>query len=90
MAVTQLEYARQGLVTPEMEFIAIRENLGRADLGDQVQDGESFGAEIPKYVTPEFVRDEVAAGRAIINHTDAIKFDIFRPIFDFEGVVLLL
>ncbi len=65
-AVTQLEYARRGIVTPEMEFIAIRENLGRAR-GEAVRgDGESFGAEIPDHVTPEFVRDEVARGRAII------------------------
>ena len=82
MAVTQLEYARQGIVTPEMEFIAIRENLGRADIEDQVQDGESFGAEIPKFVTPEFVRDEVAAGRAIIpsniNHPESEPMIIGR------------
>ncbi|HUC62123.1 MAG TPA: phosphomethylpyrimidine synthase ThiC [Alphaproteobacteria bacterium] len=67
VAVTQLDYARRGIVTPEMEFIAIRENQGRAALKDKlVRDGEDFGAEIPDYVTPEFVRDEVARGRAII------------------------
>ena len=66
-AVTQLAYARAGIVTPEMEFVAIRENLGRARAREaQVRDGESFGAAIPDYVTPEFVRDEVARGRAII------------------------
>jgi phosphomethylpyrimidine synthase len=61
--VTQLDYARAGIVTAEMEYVAIRENLGRAALA---RDGESFGAEIPDEVTPEFVRDEVARGRAII------------------------
>jgi len=66
-AVTQIAYARAGIITPEMEYIAIRENLGREQLKEQqTQDGESFGAEIPDYVTPEFVRDEVARGRAII------------------------
>ncbi|MGO4835377.1 phosphomethylpyrimidine synthase ThiC, partial [Rhizobiaceae sp. 2RAB30] len=58
-AVTQLAYARAGIVTPEMEFVAIRENLGRERLGDKAaRDGESFGAAIPNFVTPEFVRDE--------------------------------
>ncbi len=66
-AVTQLAYARAGIVTPEMEFIAIRENLGRAAPNTPlVRDGESFGAHIPDHVTGEFVRQEVAAGRAII------------------------
>ncbi|WP_086464330.1 phosphomethylpyrimidine synthase ThiC [Oceanibaculum nanhaiense] len=66
-AVTQLAYARAGIITPEMEYIAVRENLGRERLKEQaVRDGESFGAAIPDYVTPEFVRDEVASGRAII------------------------
>ncbi|MEM8785962.1 MAG: phosphomethylpyrimidine synthase ThiC, partial [Pseudomonadota bacterium] len=65
--VTQLHYARQGVVTPEMEFIAIRENLGREALaGRLARDGEGFGAELPDHVTPEFVRDEIARGRAII------------------------
>ncbi len=77
--VTQLWYARQGIVTPEMEFIAIRENLGRARAFEAVENkngdrsvlnqqhpGNSFGAAIPKVITPEFVRDEVARGRAII------------------------
>jgi phosphomethylpyrimidine synthase len=65
-AVTQLQYARAGVITAEMEFVAIRENLRRDALADVIRDGEDFGAEIPDYVTPEFVRDEVARGRAII------------------------
>ena len=64
--VTQLAYARAGIVTAEMEFVAIRENLRRDALAQALRDGEDFGAEIPDYVTPEFVRDEVARGRAII------------------------
>ncbi len=73
--VTQLEYARAGIITPEMEFVAIRENLRRTswtagvpageDAGGP-RDGESFGAAIPDFVTPEFVRSEIARGRAII------------------------
>jgi phosphomethylpyrimidine synthase len=70
-AVTQLAYARAGIITPEMEFIAIRENEGRkaSDKPERnlpYQKGNSFGAKIPDYITPEFVRDEIAAGRAII------------------------
>src|SRR6185437_11747286 len=65
-AVTQLEYARRGVVTPEMEFVAIRENLRREAGAAVLRDGEDFGASIPDFVTPEFVRDEVARGRAII------------------------
>ena len=77
--VTQLWYARQGIVTPEMEYISIRENLGREralellenkkgarNILNQQHRGQGFGAKIPDYITPEFVRDEVAAGRAII------------------------
>jgi phosphomethylpyrimidine synthase len=69
--VTQLQYARQGVITPEMEFIAIRENLGMEQpLGSgelwRQHPGQSFGARIPARITPEFVRDEVARGRAII------------------------
>ena len=64
--VTQLHYARQGVITAEMEYVAIRENLRRDALKQAIRDGEDFGAEIPDYVTPEFVRDEVARGRAII------------------------
>jgi phosphomethylpyrimidine synthase len=109
--VTQLHYARQGIITPEMEFIAIRENLGRSntlnfeDNADRVHwdrgrlarprteetsrdsllhqhKGQSFGASIPEYVTPEFVRDEVARGRAIIpaniNHPESEPMIIGR------------
>ncbi|MBV9997232.1 MAG: phosphomethylpyrimidine synthase ThiC [Caulobacteraceae bacterium] len=65
-AVTQLEYARAGIVTAEMEFVAIRENLRREAGQPFIRDGEDFGAAIPDFVTPEFVRDEVARGRAII------------------------
>ena len=68
--VTQLEYARAGIITQEMIYVAHRENLGRsqalAEAGARIQDGESFGAEIPEFVTPEFVRSEVARGRAVI------------------------
>ncbi len=74
-AVTQLAYARRGIITPEMEYVAIRENLGRAEMKEKAKrDGESFGAEIPDEVTAEFVRSEIARGRAIIpaniNHTE--------------------
>ncbi|PYE43483.1 hydroxymethylpyrimidine synthase [Rhizobium sp. PP-F2F-G20b] len=66
-AVTQLAYARAGIITAEMEFVAIRENLGRQRQCQALaRDGESFGAEVPDFVTPEFVRREVAEGRAII------------------------
>ncbi|HEX4098362.1 MAG TPA: phosphomethylpyrimidine synthase ThiC, partial [Caulobacteraceae bacterium] len=64
--VSQLAYARQGIVTAEMEYVAIRENLRRDALAEAIRDGEDFGAEIPDYVTPEFVMSEVARGRAII------------------------
>ena len=67
--VSQMHYARQGIITPEMEFIAIRENQRRDGLSELLtkqHPGESFGASIPKLMTPEFVRDEVARGRAII------------------------
>jgi phosphomethylpyrimidine synthase len=63
-AVTQLAYARAGIITPEMEFVAIRENEGR--LATPPREGEAFGATLPDLVTPEFVRAEIAAGRAII------------------------
>ena len=89
--VTQLHYARLGIITPEMEFIAIRENLGRecalssAEFRDSLSHqhpGQSFGAAIPQYVTPEFVRDEVARGRAIIpaniNHPESEPMIIGR------------
>ena len=97
--VTQMHYARRGLITPEMEFIAIRENLRRreylealrgsgpkgnklADLMGRQHRGESFGAAIPAEITPEFVRDEVARGRAIIpaniNHPESEPMVIGR------------
>jgi phosphomethylpyrimidine synthase len=72
--VTQLEYARRGVITPEMEYVAIRENLNRKASDAFIRDGESFGASIPDFVTPEFVRSEIARGRAIIpaniNHSE--------------------
>ena len=66
--VTQMHYAKQGIITPEMEFIAIRENCLWQEYKDQIgqHKGEDFGASIPAAITPEFVRDEVARGRAII------------------------
>src|ERR1041384_1003551 len=107
--VTQMHYAKRGIITPEMEFIAIRENLGRSlECGDSSplfvgegkaltsqrtpsddrssinhqHAGQSFGASIPEYVTPEFVRDEVARGRAIIpaniNHPESEPMIIGR------------
>lgn len=84
--VTQLHYARQGIVTPEMEFIAIRENMGRERIRSEVlrqqHAGEGFGAHLPENITPEFVRDEVAAGRAIIpaniNHPESEPMIIGR------------
>ena len=93
--VTQMHYARRGIVTPEMEFIAIRENLGRTEayealMGESAprnhlnhqHPGESFGAFIPDFITPEFVRDEVARGRAIIpvniNHPETEPMIIGR------------
>ena len=84
--VTQLHYARQGIITPEMEFIAIRENMGRAQVRDkallQQHKGENFGTALPEQITPEFVRSEVAAGRAIIpaniNHPESEPMIIGR------------
>jgi phosphomethylpyrimidine synthase len=91
--VTQMHYARRGIITPEMEFISIRENLGREAAIDEMNRddrsslshqhrGESFGASVPKFVTPEFVRDEVARGRAIIpaniNHPESEPMIIGR------------
>ena len=81
-AVTQLAYARAGIVTPEMEYVAIRENLGRETPGAVPSGGEDFGANIPEIVTGEFVRDEIAAGRAIIpnniNHPETEPMIIGR------------
>jgi len=101
--VTQLEYARKGIITPEMEYVAIRENLRRQAVSSASEqrgerdpsaheslftshpaprDGEAFGAAIPDYVTPEFVRDEIARGRAIIpaniNHREVEPMIIGR------------
>ena len=67
--VSQMHYARQGIITPEMEYIAIRENQNMEEMRELYKGqhpGERFGAEIPESITPEFVRDEVARGRAII------------------------
>ncbi|MDC0200927.1 phosphomethylpyrimidine synthase ThiC [Verrucomicrobia bacterium] len=94
--VTQLHYAREGIITAEMEYIAIRENLGREAAYQAIQDnqkdprnsmnfaheGDSLGASTPKFITPEFVRDEIARGRAIIpsniNHPESEPMIIGR------------
>ncbi|HJQ31397.1 MAG TPA: phosphomethylpyrimidine synthase ThiC [Pyrinomonadaceae bacterium] len=94
--VTQMHYARRGIVTPEMEFVALRENMGRAQALHAMREhtkedrsslfhqhrGERFGASLPEFVTPEFVRDEVARGRAIIpanvNHPESEPMAIGR------------
>jgi phosphomethylpyrimidine synthase len=84
--VTQLEFARAGIVTEEMIYVAHRENLARETTlegeGERLADGESFGADIPELVTPEFVREEVARGRAIIpaniNHVELEPMAIGR------------
>ncbi|MFT4121770.1 phosphomethylpyrimidine synthase ThiC, partial [Bradyrhizobium sp.] len=76
--ITQLEFARAGIVTKEMIYVAARENLGRKQQLERAEqalaDGESFGASVPAFITPEFVRDEIARGRAIIpsniNHSE--------------------
>ncbi|MFN3885219.1 MAG: phosphomethylpyrimidine synthase ThiC, partial [Rhodocyclaceae bacterium] len=85
MNVTQMHYARKGIITPEMEFVAIRENQkleGLTELLKTQHPGQSFGASIPKVITPEFVRDEVARGRAIIpaniNHPESEPMIIGR------------
>src|SRR3546814_16833465 len=70
--VSQMHYAKRVIITPEMEYVAERENLGRERLQEYTCDGQDWGADIPDYVAPEFVRDEVARRRAIItnhNHT---------------------
>ncbi len=83
--VTQMHYARRGIITPEMEYIAIRETQrleGHGELLHRQHPGESFGARLPKAITPEFVRDEVASGRAIIpaniNHPESEPMIIGR------------
>jgi phosphomethylpyrimidine synthase len=79
--VSQMHYARRGIITPEMEYVAERENLGRERIVRE-RDGQSWGAAIPDFVTPEFVRDEVARGRAIIpnniNHPESEPMAIGR------------
>ena len=93
--VSQMHYARNGIITKEMEFVAIRENMGRRNLAQnnaeikkrygRFQGGNSFGASIPLEVTPEFVRNEIAMGRAIIpaniNHPEAEPMIIGRNFF---------
>ena len=83
--VTQMHYARRGIITPEMEFAAIRENLRQAEWAEQIarqHPGESFGAAIPREITPEFLRSEIARGRAILpanlNHPEAEPMVIGR------------
>ncbi len=84
--VTQMHYARRGIVTPEMEFIAIRENQNlqamKEAYGQRIHKGQPFGANLPEEITPEFVRQEVAAGRAIIpanvNHPESEPMIIGR------------
>jgi len=73
--VSQLAYAKRGIITPEMEYVAVRENEGRKAATGKARDGEDFGASVPDHVTPEFVRDEIARGRAVlpanINHPES-------------------
>ncbi len=89
MNVSQMHYARRGIVTPEMEFVAIRENLQREEMLKTMPElvtrqhpGQNFGASIPEFITPEFVRSEVARGRAIIpnniNHPESEPMIIGR------------
>ncbi len=82
MNVSQMHYARLGIITPEMEYVALRENIGREQIANHIRDGQDFGAEIPDFVTPEFVRSEVARGRAIIpsniNHPESEPMAIGR------------
>ena len=82
-AVTQMAYARAGIITPEMEFVAIRENLGRKAAKEKlIRDGQDWGASVPDHVTAEFVRQEIASGRAIIpaniNHPEVEPMAIGR------------
>jgi len=81
MNVSQMHYARKGIITPEMEYIAIRENQARTEVHNN-KGGEGFGANLPDFITPEFVRDEIAAGRAIIpnniNHPETEPMIIGR------------
>src|SRR3546814_19215012 len=77
-----MHYARRGIITPEMEYVATRENLGRERLAEYVRDGQDWGASIADYVTPEVVRQEVARGRPIIpsnvHHPDSDQMRIGR------------
>lgn len=81
-AVSQLAYAKAGIITPEMEYVAVRENEGRMLASSKPRDGEDFGASVPDIVTPEFVRDEIARGRAVlpnnINHPESEPMIIGR------------
>ena len=74
-SVSQLAYAKRGIITPEMEYVAVRENEGRKAATGKARDGEDFGASVPDHVTPEFVRSEIARGRAVlpanINHPES-------------------
>lgn len=87
--VSQMEYARRGVITKEMEYIAIRENLARETCGEKIEKrvykGENFGNPMPRFITPEFVMEEVAKGRAIIpanvNHTESEPMIIGRNFF---------
>lgn len=83
MNVTQMHYARKGIITPEMEFVAVRENLGRKKMAEKLErSGEGFGAEIPDYIDGEFVRSEIARGRAVlvnnVNHPESEPMIIGR------------
>ncbi|MFT7086746.1 MAG: phosphomethylpyrimidine synthase [Rickettsiales bacterium] len=79
---TQMEYAKAGIITKEMEYVTIRENMGRQKIRDENYKGETFGAKIPEIITAEFVRDEIARGRAIIpnniNHPESEPMIIGR------------
>ncbi|MBL4743759.1 MAG: phosphomethylpyrimidine synthase ThiC [Cycloclasticus sp.] len=80
--VSQMHYAKKGIITPEMEYVAIRENMKRSEINAEQHPGESFGASIPDEITAEFVRDEIARGRAIIpaniNHPEVEPMIIGR------------
>lgn len=80
--VSQMHYARKGIITPEMEYIAIRENQQREAVHEMARNGQGFGANLPDFITPEFVRQEVAEGRAIIpaniNHPECEPMIIGR------------
>jgi phosphomethylpyrimidine synthase len=89
--ITQMQYAKAGIITKEMEYIAIRENLGREKILERTvkfgrkHTGENFGSKMPEFITPEFVRNEIASGRAIIpaniNHTEIEPMIIGRNFF---------